>query len=77
MRPIKLSLYDKFKILIKYNIPCFRKIEFTDQLLYERGENMVKNELNFFTLIETLNKIKASLAVIIQNDKSLISKIHL
>ena len=77
MRPIKLSLSDKFKILIKYNIPCFKRIEFTGREIYERGEIMVKNELNFFTLLETLMKIKASLAVIIQNDKDLIKKIHL
>ena len=62
---------------MKYNIPCFKKIEYTDREIYERGETMIKNDLNFFTMLETLNKIKASLAVIVQNDKNLIQKIHM
>ena len=77
MKPIKLSLFDKFKIIMKYNIPCFKNIEFTDRVIYERGQTMLQNDLNFLTLLETLMKIKATLAVIIQNDKNLIQKIHL
>lgn len=65
MRPIKQKLYDKFKIFIKYNIPCFKNLEYTDQSIIERGETMVQNELNFFTLLETLMKIKATLAVMV------------
>lgn len=62
---------------MKYNIPCFKNIEFTDRAIYEKGITKVQNELNFFTLLETLMKIKATLAVIIKNDKELINKIHL
>jgi hypothetical protein len=36
---------------------------------YEKGQQMVKNEINMFTIVETMMKIKASLIVLIGNDE--------
>ena len=78
-RPIKLSFLDKLKIFCKYNFPISSKcslLKFKNDALYDKGNDIVKNELNFFTLLETLNKIKASLSVLINNDENLIKQIH-
>ena len=37
--------------------------------IYEKGHVMVKNEINMFTILETMMKIKASLTVLIGDDK--------
>ena len=78
-RPMKLSFLDKLKIFCKYNFPICSKcrlLKFKDDVLYDKGTEIVMNELNFFTLLETLNKIKASLSVLIHNDENLIKQVH-
>ena len=43
--------------------------------IYEKGQKMVKNEINMFTIIETMMKIKASLTVLIGDDKDKLREI--
>ena len=78
-RPIKLSFLDKLKIFSKYNFPICsrcRLVEFKDDVLYDKGTEIVMKDLNSITLVETLNKIKASLSVLIHNDENLIKQVH-
>ena len=37
-------------------------------IIFYKGQNLVKNEINMFTLVETLMKIKASLTVLVGNN---------
>ena len=49
-------------------MPMYEKV-------FSKGENLVKNQLNLYTVIETLMKIKASIAILVGEDEKLLSKI--
>ena len=61
--PINFSSWDKIKIMF----PSFFKKNYQVDI-FELGENLLMNECNMFTIIETLMKIKASLIVLIGED---------
>ena len=61
--PIKFSCWDKIKIMFPDFFPNDYKIR-----MFNLGENLLMNECNMFTIIETLMKIKASLVVMIGDD---------
>jgi hypothetical protein len=64
IQPIKYSFYGKMRLFLISLFPGKRK-----ESIYEKGQRMVKNEINMFTIIETLMKIKASLTVLIGDDQ--------
>jgi hypothetical protein len=47
---------------------CFKKTDPHSKLI-ERGVEMVEKELNVFTVIQLLRKLKVSMTVMIGNDK--------
>lgn len=64
--------------MIKLFLPerCFSKEKTESQKIYQVGQNMVKNEMNMFTLLETMMKIKASLTVLVGDSHDKIVKIQ-
>lgn len=40
-----------------------------------KGKNLVQNELNLYTVIETMMKIKSSISVLVGDDEEVLSKI--
>ena len=39
------------------------------------GENKIKNELNMFTILQTISKIKATLSILVDNNDDTLYKI--
>ena len=39
------------------------------------GENKIKNELNMFTILQTISKIKATLSILVNNNHETFNKI--
>ena len=44
--------------------------------IFRQGEEMIKNEMNMYTLLETILKIKATLTVLVGNDESILKTIQ-
>ena len=61
--PIRFSAWDK----IKFMFPDFFVKDYQIGM-FELGENLLMNECNIFTIVESLMKIKASLIVLIGQD---------
>lgn len=45
------------------------------ETVFKLGEDLIMNEMNIFTLLETILKIKATLTVLIGDDKQILKKI--
>ena len=43
--------------------------------MLERGSKLVEQDMNMFVLIQTIKKLKAALAILINDDKDLIGEI--
>ena len=79
---IKLSLGDKFshikqtgcsKLCCKCNKPQRSYLNKTE-LLYLKGYDLARKELDITGLLKTIHQLKAAISAIISNDQSLISK---
>ena len=46
------------------------------QVIFQKGETMVQNEINLFTLTETLMKIKASLTILVGENHNQLKQIQ-
>ena len=59
---------EKFKLLLGLILPerCFKDDLYRQ--IYKKGQERVQNDLNMFSILEQLVKIKASLAVILEED---------
>ena len=42
------------------------------EILYEKGSQMVQNDINLFTMLETLIKVKAALTVLVGNNTQMV-----
>ena len=76
MEIIKFSFWEKLTLLCS----CFRRKNRKKknyEKIFEKGEQMVKKELNLYTILESLMKMKASLTVLIgmQDDEKMLQKI--
>ena len=67
MLPIKFSVADKIKSLFI----CRKKSK-----IYSKGEELVQNEVNMFTIIELLMKIKATLTVLVKDNDDQVQQIE-
>ena len=43
-----------------------------DQIIFEKGSDKLYNELNVMTILQTIQKMKSTLSVVINNDEQLI-----
>ena len=46
------------------------------ELVFIKGREMAMNEMNIYTIIQTLQKLKAGLSVLVNDDKEILQKIH-
>ena len=61
--------------LIDFFVCCIKKSDLTDnQKLYMKGSERMAKELDIIGILQTINKMKASLSVLIKDDKELIKK---
>lgn len=64
-------MYDKF-LEYKENFFCsgpMKRNKLSDsQLVFKLGEERVQNNLNMFTIIKTIQKMKASISVLLKDD---------
>ena len=78
MKSIRFKFWDKFILLFNFCVLKSRKKTFAEyENIYEKGSNMVKNDLNMYTLLETLMKIKATLSVLVGHDSQRLKNIQL
>ena len=71
---MKFKLCDKIKIKLNMNFTFCRKfIKLNaDQKKYKRALNKARNELDILNISTTLQKMKAGLAAVINNDNKLV-----
>ena len=72
---IKFSTFDKFKHMVLPNYFLARSDNIQDQI-YTQGRRMVESDLNMFSLMESLHKIKATLSVLVGQDKCKLDQIQ-
>jgi len=72
LNTIKFKCWDKFGGLIEFNpFLCCRKRKLSQgQMIYEEGLKKLENELNVLTILQTLQKVKASLSFLIHDEDS-------
>ena len=73
--PIKFSFLDKVKTMLPDFMSKNNKNDYQQQL-FHKGEKLLMNECNMFTIVESLMKIKASLIILIDNDHKKLMKIQ-
>ena len=73
IKSIKFSFCDKFYLITGLKMPKIFKNKNKTEQIYKVGEQMVQNEVNMFTILETLMKIKASLTVLVGDDEEKLS----
>ena len=44
-----------------------------DEIIFEKGTDKLYNELNILTILQTIQKMKSTLSIIINNDEHLIT----
>ena len=78
MKTIRFNFKEKLILLFQKCCTSKRKINSKTpvyQKIFFNGEKLVKNQLNLYTVIETLMKLKASISILVGEDEKIMSKI--
>jgi hypothetical protein len=68
LKPIKLSFRQTILWRLK-KLVCWQKRSHNDTL-YEKAKYMIRQDLNMFRIVQSIQKIKASLSVLIGPDSN-------
>ena len=74
IKSIKFTFWQKFKLMFRSCQLKKKKMESYEEI-FLIGENKIKNELNMFTILQTISKIKATLSILVDNNDDTLYKI--
>lgn len=75
LKSIKFKFFQIVKVRIRKTCRCSKIKEdkkTEEEVIYDKGTSKLKNELNILSILQTIQKMKATLSVIIKDDDKLI-----